>query len=102
MASPSPNNIVDASTPLEPATRTSAYNASREVARGISWAVLMRWSIKFVGLLSTLILARLLSPADFGVAAMAMLIVGFLFAFTELGVSLHLIRAKEIDRAHCD
>jgi lipopolysaccharide exporter len=82
--------------------RASTYNASREVARGISWAVLMRWSFRFIGLFSTLILARLLSPDDFGVAAMATLIVGFLFAFTELGVSLHLIRAKEINRAHCD
>jgi lipopolysaccharide exporter len=78
------------------------YNASRDMARGISWAVLMRWCIRCIGLASTLILARLLTPDDFGVAAMGTLLVGFVAAFTEVGVSQHLIRAKEIDRAHCD
>lgn len=62
----------------------------------------MRWVIRFIGLFSTLIIARLLSPDDFGVAAMGMLVVHFLFELSEFGTSMHLIRAKEIDRAHCD
>lgn len=78
------------------------YNASHHVARGVTWAVLMRWAIRLIGLFSTLILARLLSPDDFGVAAMAMLVVGFLVEISELGTSSHLIRVAEIDRAHCD
>ena len=47
----------------------------------------MRWAMKAIGLLSTLILARLLSPEDFGVVAMAVLVNGFLFAFTEGGIA---------------
>lgn len=78
------------------------YNASRSVASGVTWAVLMRWAIRFIGLFSTLILARLLSPDDFGVVAMAMLVLNLLFELSEFGTSMHLIRAKEIDRAHCD
>jgi O-antigen/teichoic acid export membrane protein len=62
----------------------------------------MRWAIRFIGLFSTLILARLLSPDDFGVAAMGMLLVHFLFELSEFGTSMHLIRAKQIDQAHCD
>lgn len=85
-----------------PSSPPPVYNASREVAKGVSWALLMRWAIRFIGLFSTLILARLLSPGDFGVAAMGMLVVGFLFEFTEFGAGIHLIRAKEIDQAHCD
>lgn len=81
---------------------TRPYRAGREVVRGISWAVLMRWSIRGVGLLSTVILARLLTPEDFGVAAMGLLVIGLLYTFSEFGTSMHLIRVRDLDRAHCD
>lgn len=90
-------------TPLDSAKKQSAhYNPSNETARGISWALLMRWAIKGIGLVSTIILARLLSPDDFGVAAMGLLVYGLLNAITEFGASMLLIRSKNIDRAHCD
>jgi O-antigen/teichoic acid export membrane protein len=90
-------------TPLDSTKKQSAhYNPSREIVRGVSWALLMRWSIKAVGLVSTMILARLLSPEDFGVAAICMLVSGLLYAITEFGASMLLIRTKNIDRAHCD
>jgi len=90
-------------TPLDSTKKQSAhYNPSREIARGISWALLMRWTIKSVGLVSTIILARLLSPEDFGVAAICMLVSGFLYSITAFGSSMLLIRTKNIDRAHCD
>jgi len=90
-------------TPLDSTKKQSAhYNPSREIARGISWALLMRWAMKAVGLVSTMILARLLSPRDFGVVAICMLLSNFLYAISEFGSSMLLIRAKNIDRAHCD
>ena len=52
------------------------------MVRGSLWAVGMRWSIRFIGLLSTVILARLLMPEDFGIFAMAGLVIGFLDLFT--------------------
>jgi len=78
------------------------YSAGREVVRGVTWAVVMRWSMRGIGLVSTVILARLLSPEDFGVAAMGLLVIGLLYTFSEFGTSMHLIRVKELDRAHCD
>lgn len=72
------------------------------MASGIAWAVLMRWAIRFIGLFSALILARLLSPDDFGVAAMGMLVMNFLFELSQFGMAMNLIRRKEIDREHCD
>lgn len=82
--------------------KRGGYNASRSVARGVTWAVLMRWVMRFIGLFSTLILARLLSPEDFGIVAMGMLVVQLLFEMSEFGASVNLIRSKEIDRSHCD
>jgi O-antigen/teichoic acid export membrane protein len=62
----------------------------------------MRWAIRFIGVISTLILARLLSPEDFGIAAMGSLVIGLLFSVTESGAASLLIRTKEFDQAHCD
>lgn len=65
--------------------------------RGALWSVMMRWSMKAIGLVNTVILARLLTPDDFGVVAMASLVVGVLYSFSELGVQTYLIREKDVD-----
>lgn len=93
---------MDHDAPLFDSRRQENYSASKSVVQGITWSILMRWAMRFIGLISTLILARLLSPEDFGIVAMGMVIVHFLFEFSELGVSTHLIRSQEIDRNRCD
>ncbi|MFA3790734.1 oligosaccharide flippase family protein [Aliiglaciecola sp. SL4] len=61
----------------------------------IYWSVLSRWGSKFIGMITTVILARLLSPSDFGVIAMAMLALGLLDAISQAGLNLYLLRIKE-------
>lgn len=78
------------------------YNPAREILRGVSWSIFMRWVIRFIGVISTLILARILSPEDFGIAAMGSLMIGLLFSITESGAASLLIRTKEFDQAHCN
>ena len=46
-------------------------------ARGTLWSVGLRWTLKLIGLISTIVLARLLSPGDFGIVAIASLCVSF-------------------------
>lgn len=60
--------------------------------RGSIWAVAMRWSIRGMGLISTVILARILHPEDYGVIAMAFLVVGLLDAFMNVGAPQALVR----------
>jgi lipopolysaccharide exporter len=76
--------------------------AGKELAIGSAWMVAMRWAIRGVGLLSTIILARLLTPDDFGVVAMAMVAVAILQSFAQSGVDLALLRAVEPQRDHYD
>jgi lipopolysaccharide exporter len=64
--------------------------------------IAMRWAIRGVGLASTVILARLLSPDDFGVVAMAMVAVAILQSFSQSGVDLALLRAEAPQREHYD
>lgn len=69
-------------------------NIGSAVLSGAAWAVAMRWSSRFLGLISTVILVRLLNPSDFGLVAMAMLVVGFIDIWTNFGVDLALIQNK--------
>ncbi len=62
----------------------------------------MRWSMQLMGLISTVILARLLSPEDFGLIAMAMIFVGFLDVFADIGVDSAVLRHPDPQRAHYD
>ncbi|MEO0973619.1 MAG: lipopolysaccharide biosynthesis protein [Pseudomonadota bacterium] len=57
--------------------------------------VAMRWADRLLGLISTLVLARLLVPDDFGVIAMASIVYGFVTVLMNLGVNAALIHDKE-------
>jgi lipopolysaccharide exporter len=72
------------------------------MATGSIWIMAARWAMRLIGVVSTVILARLLSPHDFGIVAMAMLAVGLLQAFSESGQRLALIRLKTVTRGHYD
>ncbi len=72
------------------------------MVRGSIWAIGWRWAARAIGLVSTIILARLLTPADFGLVAMAMVIVGFIEIFGYTGMALALIRITHPTRAHYD
>ena len=72
----------------------------RTIVIGSIWAIAMRWAIRLLGMVSIIILARLLQPADFGIMAMAMLLIGALSIFAELGIALMVIREADISPAH--
>jgi len=56
--------------------------------------VAMRWAIRLIGILSVAVLARILTPADFGVVAMALVVVGLLDTLAYAGVDLAIIRSN--------
>lgn len=74
----------------------------RHMVRGGVWMVGMRWATRLIGLVSTMILARLLVPEDFGIVAMAMIVVGFLEVFSYLATDLALIQNQDATREHYD
>lgn len=70
--------------------------------RGAGWTFAMRWATRLLGLVSTAILARLLSPEDFGLLAMAMIVVGFVDSWINLGVDTALIQNQGAGRDDYD
>lgn len=64
------------------------------MASGARWTVSIRVVERVIGFVSTLVLARLLAPADFGVVAMGTAIQGILSSLTEFGFTKALIRMR--------
>jgi lipopolysaccharide exporter len=54
----------------------------------------MRWTDRLIGFVSTLILARLLVPEDFGIVAMASIVVGLADVLLDMGVNITLIQNR--------
>ena len=62
----------------------------------------VRVADRAVGLVSTMILARLLIPSDFGLVAMAMALLGMIELFSTFSFDLALIQNPNADRRHYD
>lgn len=67
-------------------------------ARGAGWVVGWRMTRRLLGLANTLILVRLLVPADFGLIALGVSFSGMVEQFSAIGVEDALIRDGRADR----
>ncbi len=65
---------------------------------GGSYVVASRAFTQLVRIVSTVILARLLSPAEFGLIAMVLAITGFVTVFSDLGLSHATIQRDKINK----
>ena len=73
-----------------------------EIARGAAWMVLFKMVDRVVGIVSTVVLARLLVPADFGLVAMAMSVIALLELASAFGFDVALIQRPSPTRADFD
>ncbi|MEO6277437.1 oligosaccharide flippase family protein [Roseateles sp.] len=64
----------------------------RQIALAGITLVVLRLSIRMIGLVSIILLFRILSPEDFGLVATAMIVVGFIEIFAEFGFDQALLR----------
>lgn len=81
---------------------TALQNASSQMLKGSLWMMTMRWAVRGLGFINTMILVRLLQPSDFGVLAIATIISGFFEIFSETGQRLAIIRHPNPDREVLD
>lgn len=72
----------------------------KSIVQGTLLTVALRWTDRLIGLVSTLVLARLLVPADFGVIAMASLVIALADVFFDLGVYVTLIQRQDPSQDH--
>ena len=72
-------------------------NLARKVASSTSLILIVRLFQRGIGIISLLILARLLTPQDFGVVAIATMLVFFFDALSEGGTQQYIIQKKTLD-----
>lgn len=70
--------------------------------RSVALAVGVQWAMRAIGLVSVVVLARLLRPSDFGVVAVAMSAAAFVELFGWIGLRQALLRIPDPDRSHYD
>lgn len=72
------------------------------VLRGLVWLGGARWAAQLFAWASTLVIARLLSPEDYGLVAMATVLTGFLEAITEMGLGAALVQSKDVSQRNVE
>lgn len=71
----------------------------QELIRSVFWSAVEKYSGIFVGLIVSMILARLLSPEEFGIIAVAMVIIAFLQMFCTLGIGPAIIQRDDLSQS---
>ena len=87
---------------IQPIKLTSYEPLSKKVVRGGIWVFALRITNRGLGFIRTIILARLLLPADFGLLGIAMLAASTLDAFSQTGFQSALIQKKDDVGAYLD
>lgn len=77
-------------------------NLGRKLFTGTLWTVAARFGIRGLSVINTIILARLLTPADFGIVAMASIVTTLMAACTETGLNQVIIYYRNTDKSFYD
>ncbi|MBA7614131.1 Lipopolysaccharide biosynthesis protein WzxC [subsurface metagenome] len=74
----------------------------RKVIRSGFWSLGGNWLSRGLGIIKMIVLARLLSPLDFGILGLAILSINVLNVFSETGIESALIQRDKIGRTELD
>src|SRR6185369_16249399 len=79
-----------------PALPSPTHELDRSLLRGIAWTGGVKTATQILSWLTTLVVARLLSPNDYGIAGMAMVYVGFVQLVNEFGLSAAVVQRRDL------
>ena len=68
----------------------------RALLRGIAWTGALRWATQVLNWSITIVLARLLTPADYGLYGFTALYVGLVQLVNEFGLGAAIIRRRDL------
>ena len=76
---------------------TTAKPHARSLVHGIAWTGVVKWSVQIVTWGSTIVVARLLTPEDYGLVGMASLYLGYVTRISEFGLGTTILTLRELD-----
>lgn len=76
-----------------------ATSLKRQMASGIAWTAVQKYSGIVIATIISMILSRLLTPKDFGVVGIATTLCGFFNMFTDFGMGGAVVQMKDLTKS---
>ena len=78
------------------------FEFKAQMKKGLFWTAIDKYSGQVVAIVISMILARLLTPYDFGVVATASVLLGFLSILSSIGIGPAIIQRKDLTQDELD
>ena len=82
--------------PLSPDVHSNEKQLQHSLVRGIAWTGLVKWSSQALSWVSTIVVARLLLPSDYGLVALAMAFLGLVALLNEFGLGSAIVMLQQL------
>jgi O-antigen/teichoic acid export membrane protein len=70
----------------------NSQSLDRSLVSGIAWTGGTKWATQILSWAATLVVARILSPADYGLMGMATVYLGLVLLINEFGLTTAILR----------
>lgn len=77
---------------------STSRELDRSLVHGMAWTGIMKWSGQILTWVSTVMVARMLTPADYGIMAMATAFIGIVGMISEFGVGSAVLNFRDLSR----
>ena len=88
--------IISASASESSSTNATGSALDRMLVRGLAWTGAVKWLGQLLSWVSTIVVARLLSPEDYGIVAMAGVFIGFIGILNEFGLGAAVVALRHL------
>jgi O-antigen/teichoic acid export membrane protein len=79
-------------------TEAQVQNLDRSLARAVAWNAAARWISQILSWISTIVIARLLTPYDYGIVGMASLYLNLAMYVSQAGIGDAIIALRDLTR----
>lgn len=90
--------MLDVASPESVALPASAQRSlDKSLVRGLLWTGASKTFVQILSWCSTLVVARVLVPSDYGILGMATVFLGFVYLINEFGIGAAIIQLRDLD-----
>src|SRR5438128_234014 len=80
-------------------SESSFHELDCSLVHGMAWTGIMKWSGQVLTWVATILVARMLTPADYGIMAMACACIGIVGLISEFGVGSAVLNFRDLGPA---
>jgi PST family polysaccharide transporter len=80
----------------DPSSRTEIRNLDRIFLRGVAWTAAVKWLTQVLTWGTTVVVARLLAPSDYGLVGMAAIYINLFTLFSEFGIGTAVVTLQDL------